>query len=233
MLQGDDKCWLSLAHPRLLIDGNAVAGPINFRAAYDAHKNMFLILQDGQVGACEAVVLSGEFRVRIEERGDRSISALPALFVEDMEPIPDRHYSQADKSACLLSPLEEGDFLNPDFSIKVFIDRLVIPFLYGQVFYSLHQRWPWSEYSHGVTGLLESYAALGDPSHVQQCLDQLSRDLRAWRRIRALLLQRHCIRGHVQCSCNRRGHFRRCHPNAFRGMQLLQDDVRRMGIRVD
>jgi hypothetical protein len=49
-------------------------------------------------------------------------------------------------------PLEEDDFLDPEFQFRLFLERLVIPFLYGQAFYSANGRWPWIEYDNGELG---------------------------------------------------------------------------------
>src|ERR1700727_2238404 len=52
--------------------------------------------------------------------------------------------------------------LSGAFQIRAFLEQLVIPFLYGQVFYSSKNRWPWAEYAHGATGILEAYSKTRD-----------------------------------------------------------------------
>ena len=117
-----------------------------------------------------AVVLVGSFNIRLEERTDKSTWHLPALFVDGIELIPERHFNQKDHSACLCSPLEEREFLEPELQFSLFLERLVIPFLYGQSFYSSRGQWPWAEYAHGSTGILEAYSRIHDPASAEGCV---------------------------------------------------------------
>ena len=128
-------------------------------------------------------VLDFEFAIRIEERKPTAYSALPTLFVGGLEPNPQRHISR-DSSACLCSPLEESEFLLPQFFFRSYFEKLVVPFLYGQAYFSLHQRWPWSEYSHSAVGLLESYATSHGAEKIETCLALLKRFPTHWWRIR-------------------------------------------------
>lgn len=226
MLTREDERWLSEAYPGLVCSAEGVSGHIAFTATYNSERNLFLILKEGVVNSVGGLPLSGSFSVRIEERTDKSISALPALYVEWVETIDHRHFSQIDKSACLCSPLEEGAFLIRDLQFAPFLEQLVIPFLYGQVFYSRNQHWPWAEYAHGAAGLLEAYGDAAEPANAADLLGRLARDRRAWPRIRAALQQEPYIKGHTLCFCPTPDQIRRCHPRALRGALRLQQDVR-------
>ena len=184
MLNESDEAWLRSAYPTLVRAGDAVTGTIDFRASYNRDTNRFLILSDQLPDQAGGIALSGSFQIRIEERVEDSTSQLPAVYVQGVDPIPDRHVNPADTSACLCSPLEEREFLQPEFQFKVFLEQLVIPFLYGQLSYSSEGSWPWPEYAHGATGILESYSKLPDRNRVEQCLRQLVRDA-SWPRIRS------------------------------------------------
>src|SRR5580704_12090307 len=100
MLKESDEQWLRHAHPALGLTGNAITGTIDFRASYDQQSNRFLILADHAGEPVDAVTLSGAFQIRIEERTDKSDSRLPALYVQGIDPTPERHFNQRDKSAC-------------------------------------------------------------------------------------------------------------------------------------
>jgi hypothetical protein len=224
MLKKEDEEWLCEAHPGLLPTETGVAGIIEFRAAYDGDSNLFIILGENTPDEARGLVLSGKFNIRIEDRKAKVFSALPALYVEEIEPSMDRHFG-ADKSACLCSSLEEDEFLTPELQFRLVVERLVIPFLYGQVFYSLNQRWPWSEYAHYVTGLLESYGKYPDPAKVENLVQMLMRCQDVWPAIRAALRQKSYIKGHTPCFCSKKDQMRRCHPNALRGIKQLQCDI--------
>jgi hypothetical protein len=213
MLQESDSEWLRVSYPNLIRNGDGIAGAVEFRAGYRSEGNQFSILGEDAGDGGDAVVLTANFNIRIEERGDKSTSQLPALFVNGVEPTPERHFNQKDKSACLCSPLEEGEFLQPEFNFRLFLEQLVIPFLYGQAFYSSRGRWPWPEYAHGATGILESYSRVHDPATAPACLRLLKQN-GSWLRIRSALEQKPYVKGHTR------------HPQALDGLLQLQRDLR-------
>lgn len=231
MLTGSDEHWLRRKYPTLVPGGCGVAGEIEFTATYDARTNRFLILPNQAAEELPGVTLSGAFQIRITERPGKASSHLPALFVDGIEPTPDRHFNQRDRSACLCSPFDEGDFLRPEFHFPIYLEQLVIPFLYGQVFYSMHARWPWAEYAHGAAGVLEAYSKIHDPNRAEECLSQLQQDL-SWPRIRSALRQHPHVKGHTPCFCAKMDHIRRCHPGALEGARRLQQDLKTRGISV-
>jgi len=232
MLTHEDEQWLRTAYPRLVRDPKGIAGILEFKATYDPKNNRFLILAEDVAGSASGVALSSQFKIRIEERNDKTFSSLPAVFVEELEASDKRHFGQKDKSACLCSPFVEDGFLQPELQFRAFLEQLVIPFLYAQVFYSLNEHWPWSEYAHGATGLLEAYSEMAGQAKTEDCLRLLRQD-RAWERIKSTLRQRPYIKGHTPCFCPKMDHMRRCHPGALRGAQRLQGDISALAIAVE
>jgi hypothetical protein len=222
LLGGRDEPSLSDLYPGLASVDGTVTGVIAFRASYNREENRFVVLKEGERD--DAVTLSGSFEIRIEERSDKSVFRLPALFVSDVDPIPARHFG-ADKTACLCSPFEEDDFLNPEFRLSSFLEQLVIPFLYGQVFYTAQGHWPWAEYAHYETGILEAYSKLQDQSKAEECLRMLSK-YRSWPALRSALAHKPFFPGHTPCFCGERKPIRRCHRQALEGALRLQRDVR-------
>jgi len=231
MLKAGDEEWLSKAHPGLAVADRAIRGTIEFTASYDAGRQLFRVFDENVAAETDRIVLAGKFTIRIEERSAKVFSALPALFVEEVEPVPDRHFG-ADKSACLCSPLEEDEFINPEFQFQPFIEKLVVPFLFGELFYTLYRRWPWQEYAHHATGLLESYGRYGDPPKAKAFLQTLTKFSDSWPAVRAALQQKGYIKGHMPCFCSKKDQIRRCHPQALRGIQQLRADIRELNINV-
>jgi hypothetical protein len=231
MLKDSDEEWLAAIYPTMIRDGDAVGGIVEFTASYSRDTNRFLILDGRSTDDSGAVTLAGNFKIRIEERRDKSTSQLPALWVEGIEPIPDRHFSQRDNSACLCSPLEEFEFVQPEFHFRPFLERLVIPFLYGQIFYSSRQHWPWAEYAHGATGILEAYCKALHHDRLDECLRQLRQDP-TWPRIQSALRQEPHVKGHTPCFCSKMDQIRRCHPIALEGALRLQHDLKTRGIPI-
>ncbi len=230
MLTEKDKTWLSDKFPDLKVSADGVFGSIGFTATYNKEIGKFLRIGDDTNDTVGGIRLSGNFTIRIRQRTDLSNSSLPILEVGEVDPIPDRHFSQTDKGACLCSPLEEDRFLLPRFEFEQYMEKLVVPFLYGQLFFNLEGRWPWSEYAHGAVGLLESYSKNPTHSKAKECLHKLSRDLKAWREIKPILLRRSYVKGHTSCFCIKADPMRRCHSDALEGIRLLQETINKYGI---
>jgi len=231
MLNEGDERWLRNNYPALITAGDMVAGTIEFKASYNSQSNRFVILGGQPSEEVGGQVLSGAFQIRIQERTDKSTSQLLALFVEGIDPIPERHFSQRDNSACLCSPFDEREFLQPELQFRAFLEQLVIPFLYGQVFYSSEGHWPWAEYAHGAAGILEAYSKIDDQDRAEECIRQLAQDTN-WPRIRLALRQQPYIKGHTPCFCTRKDQIRRCHPCALAGALRLQKHLRALGIPI-
>jgi len=231
MANKDDAHWMVEKYPALAAAGDAVAGTIEVTAGYSQLSNLFVILENAIRPPADAVVFAGSFRIRIEQRTRCAVSRLPAVYVDDVDPIPDRHFLPDDKSACLCSPFEEDEFLKPDLQFRPFLEQLIIPFLYGQLYYSSKGRWPWKEYAHGVTGLLEAYSLFGGESRAAECLQKLAR-YPAWPDIKRALGQKPYMKGHIRCFCEKKDKIRRCHPDALAGLRRLQGDIKALGIAI-
>jgi hypothetical protein len=234
LVTDEDQQWLSANFPGLNYEHSDVSGTIDFIASHDTATNRLRIFERNEEPAPDEVFLRGSFEIVITERKEKHLSMLPLLKVSGVDPIPSRHFNQNDKSACLCSPLEEGVFLFPELSLPKFIRHLVIPFLYGQVFYSNYGKWPWKEYAHGAAGLLESYSEINNSSKLQECLDKLSKQEKpTWERIKQALGQKSEIKGHTTCFCQKMGHIRSCHPDAWEGIKKLHNDIKSQHIFIN
>lgn len=219
-----------MAHPGLKHDDQGVSGSIAFTADYDQKTNTFKILDSATDNKTGNGVLSGQFVLRIQKREKFLNSELPAVYIEGIEHTKDRHFDQSDGSACLCSPLDEAEFLQPQFEFKKFIEILVIPFLYGQIFYSREQEWPWGEWSHGNIGVLESYQSSAERKAVEKCLMFLHRDKYLWHRVLKALQQKTHPNGNMQCFCGRKVRIKMCHKLALAGAIRLRKDVKEFGV---
>ena len=66
----------------------------------------------------------------------------------------------------------------------------------------------------------------------QECVQKLSLDRAAWPRIKLALIQKSNIKGHTPCFCPNMDHIRRCHPNAWKGIRQLKQDVKEHGVNI-
>jgi hypothetical protein len=226
VISSEDERWLAENYPGLVLQDNTIVGKLSFSATYNEKTNQFFILRDEKVDVWDGIALSCEYQIRIVRRDTITYSTLPALYVDEIDIVDSRHFG-FDHSACLCSPLQEKEFASPDLNFPKFFEELVLPFLYGQSFYSAYQHWPWKEYSHGATGLLESFTdehAIMDQGTIQDFLAILAIDKRAWPNIREAL-QRDQIKGHLPCFCPKHDQIRRCHPKALEGIRRLRQQV--------
>ena len=222
--QGYD--WLEQEYPDLNISEGEVSGQVEFVGAYDEGSGQFTICSQAPSVTRPGVVLSGSFKIRIRGSIDPSVQQLPFLYVEDVDHTADRHFNQTDFSACVCSPLETDEFLTPYFDFRRYLEELVIPFLYGQLFFNIYARWPWPDYAHGATGLLESYFR-NNSNKTTECIHALSQD-QSWSKIRLALIRDKELKGHMPCFCSKADHIRRCHPDAWRGLRKLHNDIKSM-----
>jgi len=226
MVTEQDKEWLRESHPGLVVTADDISGAVEFSAFYNENTNTFLQTDRAASDIPDGILLDCQYDIRIQRRSDKRFSHLPALLVEAVDPIADRHFGQHDRSACLCSPLAEEEFLIPEFNFPLYMKELVVPFLYAQTFYSIHKHWPFPEFSHEATGLLESYFALDNSEKAELCLQVLSHCAQPqWERINALLFISGEIKGHMPCLCPKRDHIRRCHPTALAGLRRLKEHI--------
>ena len=226
VISSEDQSWLADNYPGLVCQNNSIAGIVSFTATYDSESNLFLIMRDGEDNSVGGIVFSCEYQIRIETREKLTYSTLPAVYVEEIDRVDERHFGY-DGSACLCSPLQEREFLFPTFNFPKFFAYLVVPFLYGQSFYTRYNRWPWLEYAHGTAGLLESFGDEEglDQDAVRNFLAVLAVEKRAWPNVRAAL-DRDQIKGHTPCFCPKHDQIRRCHPKALIGIRKLQHEIK-------
>lgn len=105
---------------------------------------------------------------------------------------------------CLAVPVEQRRVFFEQPTLLGFVNRLVIPYLYGHCSWKKHGRHPFDEAAHGNEGILRHYVdTLG-----------LRNDLAALAVI--CFLFEHGYRGHHECPCGSGLRVRACHGPALR-----------------
>jgi hypothetical protein len=223
MLSEQDRQWLLERYPELLASADRVEGSITFRATYNKNTNQFQIIYPGDsnlVGGCE---LAGTFTVTMEARLGGEIPRIPSLKIDGHHHNKDRHID-ADEIACLCSPFVESEYLVPQLNGQRFIEELVVPFLYGQLFYEEHKSWPWTDYAHGFAGLMESYTPTQSKEEFLKRLPFLAFYPLEWQKVRGLISQRKAPTASSPCICGSRCRIGHCHLRALKGILALRDD---------
>jgi hypothetical protein len=233
MISQSEKQWLKDKLPTLVVssDGTEVSGELPFTAVYDADVGFTWLIDPCQTAPGEQ--LSATYKIRVQQ--SKSADDVPALKVEDdtIEKILDRHF-YISGNACLCGPVEKYEFLSSGYSFIKFLQKLVIPFLYAQTYFDKHHKWPWGEYSHGVTGIFESYSrGIKSREHLDVCLVQLRKIKDKWPRIKSILAGRERLVETSKCFCGSLKQIRKCHPVAWFMVVEFCNDVRKNGINLD
>ncbi len=233
MFKKEDIEWLTDNYGKVKCtsDNSELEVTIKFTATYNSETDQFLILLPGTNNTIGGTVLTCSYTVLINYPSNNR--SLPSVCV-DKEQIPyltDRHVNAATGTACLCGPIEEVSFVENGMTFSDFIQRLVIPFLYGQQYYEEYEEWPWMEYDHGAIGILQSYANNNNLKFVQTCLTRLQED-KNWKVIKTLLTQNSEIKGHSNCICDSNDHIRRCHPDVWPILNRLRTDIKQLGLIV-
>lgn len=226
--------WLRMAHPKLApnSDSTEIRGEITFEAAYDAPSAQFSIIRPN-VAKPPGLILAGTFDVLIKDvvKMDERRWLFPRLYIQD-ETLPfcaERHF-YIGKAACLCGPSEEAAYLKNGYFFQQYLEELCIPFLYGQLYYDLHTRWPWPYYDHDTLGVLQSYYVSGNPESLQFTLEWSLNGRPNWPQIRAILSNKKRPKGHMPCFCEKGAPIRNCHPEAWEGLKKLYADVCARGV---
>lgn len=72
--------------------------------------------------------------------------------------VPKDFHTNPDGTLCLGSPLQLHLILHENSCLTSFVDRCVVPFLYGRTYFERHAEMPFEELRHGRTGILDDYA---------------------------------------------------------------------------
>ncbi|MCY3818131.1 MAG: hypothetical protein OXH52_02035 [Gammaproteobacteria bacterium] len=111
-----------------------------------------------------------------------------------------------DGTLCLGVPIQQRRVLSEQPTLLGFVERLLIPYLYGFCFWRKHGRHPFGEAAHGPEGILQHYLdllGLDDPLAVLGAIRLL------------------CERGYdarQRCPCGSGRRVRDCHRAALRGL---------------
>ena len=106
-----------------------------------------------------------------------------------------------DNTLCLAVPMEMRRIFKETPTLLGFVEKLVIPYLYGYVYQQKHGTMPFGEAPHGNAGVLEYYRELFNPTNDLALLKGLYG------------IYQHGYRGHHSCPCGSGIIIRKCHKD--------------------
>lgn len=112
------------------------------------------------------------------------------------------------------------------FSMSVYIDEFVVPYLFAQTYYATHQTWPWGELRHEYKGLLQWLGRQND--YDDQDVASTYRALMTQEDVEDIkkLLQKRC-RGHKACPCGSDRKARDCCPDIKAAISRIRISLNR------
>jgi len=115
-----------------------------------------------------------------------------------------------DGTMCLGAPLEVRRKFFLDRSLKSFIDKQVIHFLYGCTIKLRYNYWPYEELAHGGQGIIEYYQKLLDVETDLAVIEMLK------------LLSEKKIQNNLLCVCGSKKSFKKCHGDKVQKLKHEQ-----------
>ena len=182
----------------------------------DVHKGMtHVVEQDTET------FLSGALHFEASADGMETISAsfdieltIPHLFPDRLpraKEISGRigtgyGHLNPDGTLCLAVPIEQRRVFFEQPTLLGYVDRLVVPYLYGYCFWNKHDYHPFDEAAHGGEGILRHYI---DTLGLRDPLAAL---------VAICFLFEHGYRGHHDCPCGSGRKVRVCHGPGLRAL---------------
>lgn len=180
------------------------------RQVHARYSSLRVLLRDG------VPVLTGFFpvehegavldRFAIEGYFPHGLGSPPAILEIDGR-IPrtvDRHVFT---NGVICVEVPELTLVRGDYSLVPYLEGPVHNYFLGQCLVESGKPWPYGEWSHGKTGLLEAYGEIlgvHDEASIRRYLDCLSR---------------HGLKGHWPCPCGTGKRVRDCHLGVLRGLR--------------
>lgn len=119
--------------------------------------------------------------------------------------IPDSYpHSDEDGTLCLGVPVDERRIFSQQPSLLGFVDRLVIPFLYGYCHWQRYGKHPFGEHKHGDEGIVQYY------------VETLELDAEVIAMSVVCFLYEHGYQGNQICPCGKKRIVRKCHGPMLR-----------------
>ncbi len=128
-------------------------------------------------------------------------------------PIIDLHINH-DKTICLCIYKKEKGYFTNGFSVQVFFENILEPYLYWITHYQRYKTQPWGGYAHGEFGYLELYAE--NEISISELKEYISIEK---------LLKYKKMKGHHPCLCGSKKILRKCHVLIYNAIYKLKKEL--------
>lgn len=240
MWSDKDKAWLTEFYPGLKPTGaDTLEGSLSLQmlhldgAHYIRPTSDFVAASSGKgIYLCDTYQIKVEFHTNLAcPLVYETAGRIAAIAARDGKITADLHIYNDTGALCLASAMELERAFQDGFSLPTFIDEFVVPYLFAQSYYAMHEVWPWGELSHGYKGLLQWLGRLND--YGDEDIMATYRTLMAQQDAGQAkeLLQKRC-RGHEPCPCGSGSKTRDCCPDLKYALARLRGAISRGVIEI-
>jgi hypothetical protein len=233
MFSVSDYQWLQASRYALTSADGTLTGRLHFDMAYDPADNSCtinpspsLLLEKGVIHHVD------EYEVKIAWDAiapwplcyEKSGKIL-ALARERQMPLSDLHVNSSGDFC--LAPFQDLhlDF-DDGFTIQLYIEKYVIPFLFQQTHFRKKGQWAWPPAEHGAAGMYTWYAEhAADAQALRVTIDYLARQLKVQNTTVVKMIRRRPYKGHMKCLCDSGKRIRKCCPAALYAYNALRRDL--------
>lgn len=203
--------------------GSVLEGHLDIHAEYNGFR-----ITDSFLIRVTSSNLNSDKTPALREIGGRTEAIARKYQIEDLRDL----HRNFDGTACVCVRQMESRKFPSGSPLLLFIENLVVPYLYGLSYYDKHGKWPWADYSHGALGLLEFYAEdeqQKTESDIHDVIMQVKRE-RNWKEYHKQFRKPSADK---LCICGSRKSFHKCHGRAWRGVLRLHADLLRLDLNLD
>lgn len=203
-LKKEDLLWLEKNHPNLTLEGKILNGQVKSYREYNkvAIKSKYSLEINFQAKQGSILPQVKEIEGKIKK------------IAEELElPILDLHINN-DETICLCIYEKEKDYFPNNFSIKIFFEELLEPYLYWVTFYQKYKKPPWEGYAHFDLGYLELYAE--NNISIENLKKRISSE-------KLLTYKRY--KGHHDCLCGSKKKLKKCHELLYTSVYKLKNEL--------
>jgi len=238
MLSSSDISWLRVNYPSLRYNGIEVKGELPFRMSFNKTSGEYTIFPPSSHALDENMVYETDsYEVVIKKaRGgliplsyDLSGKIAAAAHDHLVTNMADMHVNTGG-DFCLAPPQQISLTFSSSFSLKIYVEEYLIPFLFLQTHYRKTGKWAWPTSGHGLAGILEWYQAQGsqiDPATAKRLTLENAKRYRYDPEMHALLkrLRTGTYKGHMPCLCGGKHKIRTCSKKAQYALNSLRKDM--------
>lgn len=137
-------------------------------------------------------------------------------------PSPERHMELGGK-ACLYYPDAQWQYYSEETTFVEFIDRVVMPFFWGQVYFDRKGKWPYPARAHFEAGALDYYKEELETDNVLLISKLLN------------YMIRKDVSKNAKCPCGSGKKFRKCHKESLDTLKtkISRDKLERSLLQVN